>query len=315
MKRTAIGKTGLEVTSVGFGTSALGSMPDTYGYAVEEERASATLKRIFAGPSNLIDTSRNYGMGRSEERIGAALREIGGLPEGFVLSTKLDRDMDTNGFDAARARRSFEESLEALGVDRVQILHLHDPEHVSDLSEVTRKGGALDELVKIKEEGLADAIGLAMGTVELMTRLLPDWPFDAMINHNRFTLLNREADALFDMAHERGIAILNAAPFAGGVLAKGSAEMPRVTYMEADEGALAPVRAVEAVCARHGVRMVDAAFRFPLCHPAVVSVIPGGQGVAEMESNLRAAATEIPPALWSDLKAEGLMRADAPVEG
>lgn len=141
MEKRPIGNTGLSVTPIGFGTAALGGMPDTYGYGVDDETAYATIREVFDGPVNLIDTSRNYGFGRAEERIGKVIRERGGIPEGFVISTKLDRDMETGRFDGARVRESAEESLEALGIDRFQILHLHDPEHARDLDEITRKGG------------------------------------------------------------------------------------------------------------------------------------------------------------------------------
>ena len=160
LTKKRIGKTNLMVSPLCFGTSGLGNMPDTYGYEVDEKRARETLNTIFDGPVNFLDTSNNYGFGRSEERIGDALRERGGLPKGFVISTKLDRDMESGSFDASRARQSLEESLKRLGVEKVQVLHLHDPEHASDLKEITRSGGALDELFKIKEEGLADAVGL-----------------------------------------------------------------------------------------------------------------------------------------------------------
>ena len=121
----------LDVSKVCFGTSSLSSMPDTYGYEVSPERAHATVRAIFDSPVNFLDTSRIYGFGRSEARIGDVIRERGGLPKNFVLSTKLDRDPKTNRFDAAQARRSLEESLKALNLDRVQLLHLHDPEHAT----------------------------------------------------------------------------------------------------------------------------------------------------------------------------------------
>lgn len=105
------------VSSLCFGTSPLGSMPDTYGYEVGEEQARATVRAVLAAPQSFIDTSRNYGMGRSEERVGGVIAELGGLPAGCVLATKIDRDMETNRLDADRARRSVEESLEALGLD------------------------------------------------------------------------------------------------------------------------------------------------------------------------------------------------------
>src|SRR6476646_1589572 len=111
IEKVALGKTKLLVSRLSFGTTSLADMPDTYGYGVDEERAKATVRAIFDGPVNFLDTSRIYGFGRSEQRIGDVIRERGGLPEGFVISTKLDRDPDTNRFDATRARRSLEESL------------------------------------------------------------------------------------------------------------------------------------------------------------------------------------------------------------
>ena len=139
-EKRPIGGTGLNVTPLCFGAAGLGNMPDTYGYEVDEFRARSTLQAIFEGPVNFLDTSNIYGFGCSEERIGAALRERGGLPDGFVLSTKLDRDVETGRFDANRARQSIEESLSRLGLVQVQLLHLHDPEHARDLGEVTRNG-------------------------------------------------------------------------------------------------------------------------------------------------------------------------------
>src|SRR5271157_2472773 len=217
MNKVRLGRTDLIVTAICFGTSGIGDMPDTYGYGVDEARANATMQAIFDGPVNFVDTSRIYGMGRSEERIGAAIRERGGLPAGFVVSTKLDRDPETNRFDAAQARRSLEHSLKALGLARIDVLHLHDPEHARSLEEATARDGALGELFRIKEEGLAKAVGLAAGVAAVMTPLLRDWDFDALITHNRFTLVNRNADSMLDLAPSRGIAVLNAAPYASGV--------------------------------------------------------------------------------------------------
>ncbi len=303
MARYALGKTDLEVTDLCFGASALGDMPDTYGYSVSEERARNTINAIFDGPVNFLDTSRNYGFGRSEERIGQVIKDRGGLPEGFVLSTKLDRDMETRRFDAARVRESLEESLTALNLDSIPLLHLHDPEHARDLDEITSEGGALDELFKLREEGLAQAVGLAMGRLDVMEPLLRAYPFDALISHNRFTLLNRAASALFDYAHDQEIAVLNAAPFAGGVLAKGSAQMPRVTYQEADATALAPVRAIEEICARHGVATGAAALQFSLRDPRITSTVIGVSSPERVQQTLDWAGATLPTALWDELDA------------
>lgn len=303
MIKREIGNTGIQITELGFGTSALGNMPDTYGYEVAEERAHETLRLGFSGPVNMLDSSRNYGFGRSEERIGAVIREMGGLPEGYVISTKLDRDMKTGRFDAVRARRSLEESLEALTLDHVQILHLHDPEHSADLTQITRSGGALDELFKIKEEGVALAVGLAMGRIDMMFALLKDWPFDALINHNRYTLLNRSADEMYSWASEAGIAIINAAPFAGGILAKGSAQTNRVAYQEAEDADLAPVREFEAVCSRWNVEPGAAALQFSMRDPRITSTLVGVSRPESVERNLNWASATISPDFWEELKA------------
>lgn len=301
METRPLGQTGLSVTALCFGTSGLGDMPDTYGYSVDEERAYATVRAIFDGPVNFLDTSRNYGIGRSEERIGVVIRERGGLPDGFVLSTKLDRDMDTLRFDADRVRRSIDESLTALGLDHIPLLHLHDPEHARDLGEITGEGGALDELFKLKEEGLAQAVGLAMGRIDMMEPILRAYPFDALISHNRYTLLNRSADAMFDYAFGQGMAILNAAPYAGGVLAKGSAEMPRITYQEATEDDLAPVQRIEAICATHGLAPGAAALRFSMKDERITSTIVGVSKPERITQTLDWAATPVPATAQSAL--------------
>ncbi len=303
MQRRPIGQTGLNITPICFGASGLGSMPDTYGYDVSDARARMALDAIFDGPVNFLDTSNNYGFGRSEARIGEAIKARGGLPAGFVLSTKLDRDMDTGRFDAARARQSLEESLTRLNVDRVGLLHLHDPEHAADLSEITQPGGALDELFKIKDEGLVDAVGLAMGRIDIMFPILRERPFDAIISHNRFTMLNRSADDMFTHAADRGIAVLNAAPYAGGVLAKGSAEMPMVTYQPAGEAELAPVRAIEAVCHTHGIAPGAAALQLSLQDARVTSTIVGVTSPERVQQTLDWMSADIPQAAWDDLMA------------
>ncbi len=303
MKKVRLGRTNLMVTPICFGTSGLGDMPDTYGYGVDAQRAKATMQAIFDGPANFIDTARIYGMGRSEERIGAAIRERGGLPPGFVISTKLDRDPETGVFDAARARRSLELSLGALGLERIDLLHLHDPEHARSLSEATGRNGALGELFRIKEEGLAKAVGLAAGSTTMMTPLLRDWDFDALITHNRFTLANRNAEAMLDLAQSRGIAVLNAAPYAGGVLAKGSSEYPRYVYQEASAEALDPIRRIEAICARHGVPPGAAALQFSMRDPRIASTVCGVSKPERVKQTLDWARFPIPEAMWEELKA------------
>jgi D-threo-aldose 1-dehydrogenase len=297
-----IGGGAVRVPAIGFGTSGLGGMPDTYGYDVAEERARATVRAVLALPDGFLDSSRLYGFGRSEERIGAVVRELGGWPAGRVLSTKLDRDIETGRFDGAQARRSLERSLEALGVGRVDILHLHDPERAADLGEVTRPGGALDELFRIRDEGLAAAVGLAAGRIDVMMPLLQGWDFDVLITHNRFTLVNRNAEPMLELAAERGIAVLNAAPYAGGALAKG-AVYGRYVYQEATEETLAPVRRVEAVCARHGVPPGAAALQFSMRDPRIAATICGVTRPERVRETLEWAAWPIGEEVWEELLA------------
>lgn len=303
MARYSLGNTALEVSELCFGTAALGGMQGAFGYDVDEARARATVRAIFDSEVNFLDTSRNYGDGLSEKRIGAVIREHGGLPEGFVLSTKLDRDPDSGRFDADRVRQSLDESLTALGLDHIPLLHLHDPEYARDLTEVTREGGALDALFKLREEGLCTAVGLAMGRLGIMEPILRANPFDALISHNRYTLLNRSADAMFDYAYDHDIAILNAAVYAGGVLAKGSAEMPCVTYQAAHEKALAPVRRIETICARSGIAAGVAALKFSLRDPRITSTIVGVSNPDRIRQTLDWAKTRISAFVWEELDA------------
>ena len=301
MKKNKIKDTGLEITELSFGTSSLGSMPDTYGYEVSEDRAQKTLNRFFQGPANMLDTSRNYAMGESEKRIGKAIKENGGWPNGFLLSTKLDRNMDTLVLDKNRVRESLEESLKTLNVDSVDILFLHDPEYAKDITDITKKDGAMDELFKIKNEGLAKAAGVAMGKVDIMFPLLKDWDFDVIINHNRYTLINREANEMYDYASSKNIAIFNAAPYAGGVLAKGPDNFKKITYQDATEEKLAPAREFEKVCKKHNVELGAAALQFSLRDNRITSTICGVTSVESIEKNLAWANTIIPEEFWNEV--------------
>lgn len=298
-----IGKTNVQVPPISFGSTSLANMPDTYGYSVSEEQGLATIRAIFAEDHGFIDTARNYGLGRSEEMIGKVLRELGGVPKGRILSTKLDRDMDTLKFDAARVRRSIETSLKTLGVDKVTILHLHDPEYASDIKDVTGPNGALRELMKMKEEGLADAVGLAAGKVDVMMPIMRDWDFDCIVTHNRYTLVNRNAEAMIALAQSRGMSVLNAAPYASGALAKGSAQATRYVYQEVTDATMAPVRRVEAVCAKHGIPPGAAALQFSLRDPRIASTICGVSKPERLAETHAWAKWPIPEAAWQELMA------------
>ena len=302
-KTVTLSPSGLTIPAICFGTTALGDMPDTYGYSVGEDRARATLDAIFDGPIGFLDTSRNYGMGESETRIGNAIRARGGLPKGFVISSKLDRNMDSMKFDGERAQQSLEESLKALGVSSIDLLHLHDPEYASDLDDVTKKGGALDALFRMKEQGLCKAVGLAAGRTDVMMPLLRDYDFDALISHNRFTLLNRQGTDMFELAKSRNITVINAAPYASGILAKGAAKQPLFAYMPADDDIKSRANAIEAACAKYAVPMGAAALQFSMRSPLVASTICGVSSPERVQQTVDWANFEIPDALWKELEA------------
>ena len=305
-----IGKTGIRVPRIGFGSTGLGSIPEIYGYEVEEDRAIDTIRAILSQPNAFLDTSRCYAMGRSEERIGKVIRELGGWPEGRVLSTKIDRSMETGAFDASQARRSFEESLSALSVDSVDILHVHDVEYANDLSEVKGPGGAIEELFRIKEEGLAKAVGIAAGRIDLMMPILEGWDFDVVLTHNRHTLVNDNAAPLIELAKSRGVSILNAAPYSGGALARGSAIHRFYVYRPADDEVLAPIRAVEEVCGHYDVPVGAVALQHSLKNDDIISTVCGVTWPQHVQQAMEWAEWSIPDGVWEELAQLGISSED-----
>ena len=291
----------IKVSEICFGTSALGNMPDTYGYEVNPSIAEETILAILNGPSNFIDTSRNYGMGRSEKLIGNVFKSLGGKPDNIILATKIDRDTATNILDRDATLKSFEQSIKALETEKIDILHLHDPEHCKDLNDITCKGGALDTLFQLKEEGSVTLVGLAMGKVEMMYDLIQEWPFDVMINHNRFTLLNRQADKLFNLAKKKGIKIFNAAPFCGGILAKGTKETNRLVYQEVSEKKLKPVFDLEKICLKYNVPLGAAALQFSMKDPRISSTIVGITKKSRIDQIVEWSNFEISEDAWAEI--------------
>jgi D-threo-aldose 1-dehydrogenase len=282
-------------------------MPQTYGYEVDRHSALGTLRRFFTGPFNFLDTSNNYGAGRAETLIGEALRDIGGLPSGFVLATKVDADPVTGDFSGARVRRSVEESFERLGIDRVQLLHLHDPDLRTDFAGTMRAGGAVDALRQLKEEGLAANIGVATGDVGILHQYLSTQIFDVILNHNHYTLVDRAAESLIAECARRGVGFLNAAPYGGGMLAKGPAAQPRYAYARASEATTRMVEAMARTCDSYGVPLAAAALHYSLRDRRIASTVIGVSGPKRIEETLALAAQPIPDALMQELDA---VRAD-----
>ncbi len=220
LSKRPLSSTGLLVTPLCIGAAPLGDMPETFQYGTSEEQALVTLRTAFEGPINFLDTAASYGEGESERRIGKAIQANGGLPAGFVLATKADRDLKTGDFSGEQIKRSVEGSLERLGLDRLQYVYIHDPEHTT-FQNVMGPGGPLEALRKLQDEGVIDHIGISGGPIDMLIRYVETGAFSAVETHNRYTLLNRSAEPLLDVASRMGVAVINGAPYGSGILAKG----------------------------------------------------------------------------------------------
>jgi D-threo-aldose 1-dehydrogenase len=217
--------------------------------------------------------------------------------------------------------RSIEDSLERLGVDRVDILLCHDVDvftHGSKDASDRRIGefmtGGYRALSELREQGVVAAIGAGVNEWQVCETLARAGDFDLFLLAGRYTLLEQEAlDSFLPLCMERGIGILLGGPYNSGILATGPRPGAFYNYDPAPPAILQRVARIEEVCVAHGVTLAEAALRFPLAHPSVVSVIPGAQTPDEVRRNARTIRASIPPALWSDLKSAGLLRSDAPV--
>ncbi len=330
-----LGNGGLAFSELGFGTAPLGNLYR----AITDAEADAILDLAWASGVRYYDTAPLYGLGLAETRLNRFLR---GKPrDEYVLSTKVgrllrpvgedDRDGIGKWFEVpARAEvydytydgvmRSIELSFARLGVSRIDMLFAHDLDiQNAKSSEVLQArldelmAGGYRALTELRDQGVIRAFGAGVNQWQPCQWLTERGDFDMFLLAGRYTLLEQEAlETFLPLAQAQGIGIVLGGPYNSGILATGPVDGSWYDYEPAGDDVKARVGRIEAICRNHGVRLVDAAFRFPLLHPSVLSVIPGGQGVAEMEGNVVAAAADIPAALWSDLKAAGLMRADAP---
>lgn len=330
-----LGNGGLDFTELGFGTAPLGNLYRT----VTEEEAHDALEAAWAAGIRYFDTAPLYGLGLSETRLNGFLRTKN--RDDYVLSTKVGRLLEVckpgertgigKFFDTPNRRevydysydgamRSVEFSLERLGVDRIDILFVHDVDifthgskEASDRRINEFMAGGYDALVKLRDQGVIKAFGGGVNEWQVCQTLAERGDFDLFLLAGRYTLLEQEAlNTFLPLAEQRGIGIVLGGPYNSGILARGPSEGAQYNYSDAPKDVIERVRQIDDVCRRHGVRMIEAALNFPLHHKAVVSVIPGGQSVAEVKSNREILGKPIPAGLWADLKTKGLMRHDAP---
>jgi len=330
-----LGNGGISFTELGFGTAPMANLYR----AVSEPEAQGALEAAWETGCRYFDTAPLYGLGLAETRLNTFLR--GRRRDDYVLSTKVGRllqrcaPQERTGigkfFDVPSRRevydfthdgvmRSFEASLERLGIDRVDILFAHDLDIFNHgtqerldhyLSEFM--AGGYHALLSLRDQGVIRAFGAGVNEWQPCQWLLERGDFDLFLLAGRYTLLEQESLASFlPLCEARGVGIVLGGPYNSGILATGPKPGAWYNYNPAPPDVLDRVARIEAVCTRHGVRLIEAALNFPLTHPAVVSLIPGGQVAAEVKANLDILSARIPAALWADLKREGLMRADAP---
>jgi D-threo-aldose 1-dehydrogenase len=331
----------LSFTEVGFGAAPLGNL---YG-ALNEEEAQATLAAAWAQGIRYFDTAPLYGLGLSETRLNHFLR--GKKRSDFLISTKVGRRLkvvrpeertgigkffDTPSrleiYDYSHdgVMRSFEDSLERLGLDNVDILYVHDldvfnhksvaarDERLEEL--MARRRGGHDALRRLRDEKVIQAIGAGINEWESAEILAKRGDFDLFLLAGRYTLLEQEALRSFlPLCVERGIGIVVGGAFNSGILATGAKPGAFYNYAAAPQAILDRVKSIEEVCRMHKVELAQSALHFVLAHPAVVSVILGMSRPEEVAANLRMIQTGVPRSLWGDLKDRQLMRKDAPVPG
>lgn len=290
-----LGRTGLTTTALAVGTAELGGI-SVYP-SVTRELALATARRAFAGPLTMVDTSNGYGT--SEQVLGEVLHELGGVPDGILLATKVD-PADGGPFDGPRVRASVAESLERLGVDHLPLLHLHDPERIG-FEAATAPGGPVDVMRQLQAEGVVGALGVAGGPVDLLRAFVDTGAFDVVLTHNRWTLLDRSAGPLLDHAAAAGVAVVNGAPFGGGILAKGPAAVPRYCYAPAGEPLLAAAHRIDDACRSAGVPLAAAALQDSLREPRITATVVGASRPERLDSTLALATHPIPDELWQQL--------------
>ena len=331
--RRKLGKSGVEVTQLGFGGAPLGNMYQAFS----DEEAVATVRAAYDAGLRLFDTAPLYGHGLSEHRVGEALRWKD--RDSYVLSTKIGRllkprdprEVDGKLFAAVLpfegvydysydgVMRSLEDSLQRLGTHRVDVLLIHDVDvwtHGSEEARLQRfrevMEGGYKALVKLRDEGTVGAIGAGLNEVKACQDFAEAGDFDCFLLAGRYTLLEQGAlDAFLPLCERKDIGLIIGGPYNTGVLATGAVEGAYYNYQPAPPEILERVRRIEAVCARHQVPLASAALQFPLGHPRVASVIPGARSSKEIEQNVATLAAEIPADLWAELKHDGLLRQDA----
>ena len=320
-EQVRLGRTNLKVTRLGLGTAPLAGLYR----AVREDDALPVIEAAWANGIRFFDTAPLYGYGNGEIRTGKVLRRK--PREEFTLATKVGRLLRADAppepgqsffgtpplnpvfdFSYDAVMRSVEESRGRMGIERLDILHIHDPDdHFEEALH-----GAYRALAELRAEGAISAVGAGMNQAEMLTRFAREADFDCFLLAGRYTLLDQVAlKELLPVCIQRGIAIIAAGVYNSGILGDPKPGA-HYNYTDAPASLIQRAQQIRAVCERHHVPLRAAAVQFPLGHPAVQTVVVGCRSVEQIEDSVRMFETEIPPALWEELKAESLLPAEAP---
>lgn len=332
-QRRLLGDSKAKVTTLGFGGASLGNLYRE----ISDADSHATLSAAWDAGIRYFDTAPFYGYGLSERRLGEFLRSQ--PSDQWVLSTKVGRLMRaaevvekadefvrplpfTPVFDYSYAgvMHSFEDSVQRLGVDKIDVLLMHDlgrythgPRHEEMLA--AAMDGGIRAMHELKSLGAVRAIGLGVNEISICEQVLVQHPLDCILLAGRYSLLEQSPlHGLFEICEQRGVSIVIGGPYNSGILATGSlAAAPKFDYGDASKDVLGRVRRIESVCERHGVALPAAALQFCLAHPVVASVIPGLANPQQVRETLTYISAEIPAAFWEELRSEGIIAPDAPV--
>jgi D-threo-aldose 1-dehydrogenase len=321
LPRREIRRTGVQLTTLGFGAAPIAGLYSL----VDEPTARATIDVAWEGGIRYFDTAPHYGLGLSERRLGEALRDR--TRDDVVVSSKVGRllvpripplarddDMFDVPGDLTRRRdysrdgilRSLEATLLRTGLDRVDVLYIHDPDEYWQQAVEE----AVPALVELREAGVIGAIGVGMNQSAMLARFTRQTDVDVVMLAGRYTLLEQgAADDLLPAAREQGRSVVAAAVFNSGLLARDEVpETATYDYEQASADQLERARLLAMVCREHGTTLPAAAIHFPLRHPAVASVVVGMRSPEEVHHNLAAHAQHVPDELWADLEDRGLLR-------
>ena len=275
-------------------------MPEHYGYEVGEQRATATISAAVRGPFNFIDTSNNYGAGAAERYIGRVLADAGGLPSGFVLATKADADPVSGDFSGDRVRRSVAESLERLGLDRIQLMYLHDPELHLSFAEAMAPGGAVAALTRLRDQGVLGHLGVAGGDVQLLREFIATGLLDIVLCHNRFTLIDRSAEPLMDERPGMRGRVRQRRALRRRHSGQGPNAQPRYAYEPASE---ASARRSWRCCCMRGARRPAGRSGAAVLRSRSTNRLDGGGrlGSRRIDETATLMTRQIPGELWAEL--------------